>query len=145
MIEKEKIDEYKSLRKKYYTIRDLMCGWPVIFSCFKKTKKRSYTATYFVSHVKAVKLFHSKTVIVESTGPIYVSRNWEDAGPRIQLTKLKKEEIKVDLKGIDLDNIVLTEEFEEDLKKFVLEKLENVINSAGEETFEEEDNNNDIF
>lgn len=145
MTEKDKIDEYRSLRKKYYTVRDLMCGWPVIFSCFKKTKKRAYTATYFIEHVKAVKLFHSKIVIIESTGPIYVSRNWEDAGPRIQLTKLKKEEIKIDLKGIDLDNIVLTEEFEEDLKKFILEKLEDIINSDGGETFDEEDNSDEIF
>lgn len=142
MIEKERIDELKKLRKKYYTLRDLICGWPAIITCVKK-KKRTITTTLFLSHVKSVKLFHGTAVFIESSGPIYISRQFEDAGPKVQLSKLKKEEVKLDLKGIDLDNIVLTEGFKTDIREFVLKKLEEVMNSEGD-GFEEE-GETDIF
>ena len=145
----EEIKKFKEQRKKFYTLRDLICGWDVIFTATKK-KKRTRICTYFISHVKSVKLFHGSSVVVESSGPIYVDRGWEDSGPRVQLIKLKKEEIKVDLGSIDMDNITLTEGLVSDMKKYVLNKFEEVIKSdptdyAAEEGEDGGDEENGIF
>lgn len=128
----EEVKRFKEQRKKFYTLRDLICGWPVIFTATRK-KKRTRVCTYFISHVKSVKLFHNTSVIIESSGPIFADRGWEDSGPRVQLLKLKKEEIKVDLGSIDMDSITLTEGLEQDMKEHILKKFEKVINSSPEE------------
>lgn len=129
------VDKYRDLRKKFRTVKELICGWPVILSSTTRNKKeRAKTVTYFISHVKGAKLFKSKVLLLSVSGPVYISRYWNDE-PRINVLKVEPgdKDIRVDLEGLDLDNIVLSEDFYTDLHNYIINRLDEVIESEAEE------------
>ena len=136
----------KNRKKRYYTLRDLITGWAVVLKS-KTTSKRGRTkiATYFIQQVKSVKLWKSNVVIIESDYPIYVEKNWEDVSPRMSLIKLDKAEIKINIDGVDLDNITLTESFFSELREYINKRLEEVIKSKGDTSIEEDNGDSEIF
>lgn len=128
----------KELRKKFYTIRDLITGWPAIFTC-KKTKKRTRVSTYFVSKVDSVRQI-GKNILVTSSSPIYASRGWEDdIKPRVHLIRLKASEIKIELPGFDLDSIILPEDIEQEIKDYIMKKVDEVLKCVDFDGDDEED------
>lgn len=132
----------KDRRKKYFTIKDLITGWAVVLKSKTTSKKgRVKLATYFIQQVKSVKLWKSNAIIVETDYPIYVERNWGDVSPRMNLIKLNKSEIKINLDGIDLDNIIISEDLYSELREYVNQRLEDVLESEGD--VEKDENNED--
>jgi hypothetical protein len=128
----------KELRKKFYTIRDLITGWPAIFTC-KKTKKRTRVSTYFVSKVDSVRQI-GKNILVTSSSPIYASRGWEDdIKPRVHLIRLKANEIRIELSGFDLDSIILPEDIEQEIKDYIMKKVDEVLKCVAFDGDDEED------
>ena len=128
----------KELRKKFYTIRDLITGWPAIFTC-KKTKKRTRVSTYFVSKVDSVRQI-GKNILVTSSSPIYASRGWEDdIKPRVHLIRLKASEIRIELSGFDLDSIILPEDIEQEIKDYIMKKVDEVLKCVASDGDDEED------
>lgn len=133
----------KDRRKKYHTVKDLITGWAVVLKSKTTSKKgRVKLTTYFIQQVKDVQFWRrSNTIIVETDYPIYVERNWGDVSPRMNLIKLNKSEIKINLDGIDLDNIIISEDFYSELREYVSQRLEDVLRSEGD--FEKDENDKD--
>ena len=136
----------KNRRKKYHTLKDLITGWAVILKSKTVSKKgRVKSATYFIQQVKNVRLRKSNMIIIETDYPIYVERNWEDVSPRMNMIKLNKSEIKIVLDGIDLDDVIISENLHEELKEYVNKRLEEVLSSDGDNEEEDEEENSEIF
>ena len=134
----------KNRRKKYHTLKDLITGWAVILKSKTVSKKgRVKSATYFIQQVKNVRLRKSNMIIIETDYPIYVERNWEDVSPRMNMIKLNKSEIKIVLDGIDLDDVIISENLHEELKEYVNKRLEEVLSSDGDN--EEDEEENEVF
>lgn len=128
----------KELRKKFYTIRDLITGWSAIFTC-KKTKKRTRVSTYFVSKVDSVRQI-GKNILITSSSPIYASRGWEDdVKPRVHLIRLKASEVRIELPGFDLDSIILPEDMEQEIRNHVMKKVDEVLKCVDFEGDDEDD------
>ncbi len=133
----------KELRKKFYTIRDLITGWPAIFTC-KKTKKRTRVSTYFVSKVDSVRQI-GKNILITSSSPIYASRGWEDdVKPRVHLIRLKATEIRIELSGFDLDSIILPEDIEQEIRDYIMKKVDEVLKFSDDIAFDGDDEEEDF-
>ena len=136
------VDKYRDLRKKFRTVKEFICGWAVILSSTTKNKKgREKKVVYFISHVKDAKLFKSKVLLLSVSGPVYISRYWKDE-PRVNILKVDPgdKDIRVDLEGLDLGNIVLSEYLHDDLRDYLENRLNEVIDSeAGTEDEDSEE------